>query len=90
MFCEQTISRSLFVFTGRLSSNFDEHVIQIRPGKVTSVGNDPRNLLGVADIVERIRIEQDHVSQLSFLYGAKFVFSTKELCRIQGGCLERL
>lgn len=58
------------LFSGCLSSNFGEHIVQVRSREVTSVGNDARNLLRVADIVKRIRIEQDHVVQLSFLYGA--------------------
>jgi len=40
--------------------------------------------LGVANVVQRIRIEQNQVGQFAFLNRAQLIFHPQELRRIQG------
>ena len=71
------------------SLHASKHLLGFGVVKISAVYEHTRNFLGVGNILKRIRAEQHHIRNLSFLDRAKLPLHSKEARGIERGSLQR-
>src|SRR5450432_4920972 len=76
----------LLCLRGRLRTR--QQFAQVRPGEVATVRHNRGDLLRVANVVQRIRVEQDQVGEFSLFDGSEAVVHAEKPGGIQRGGLQ--
>src|SRR5512137_1478969 len=85
-----TLPSHLWTWLAGQFPGFTEQSIQVAAAEILPAQEDGFNLLGVADIFERIAANENHGGRLSLFYAAEPVVKAHELRRYERGAAQHI